>query len=575
MMGAVLDIADDATAAALVVFLRAKGAEAAGHSGGRTLLEHLLGTYWITRRWGQSRWLAHAALIHSVYGTDSYERRLLPAGQRAAVAEVAGDRAERLAHLFCVTPRGPLFAGTHGWARDLPPAATGEQQAHGEAATRDELDALALLHMANLAEQARATDGSPGRWLVRLRDLAELLLDGEAIVPPLFVAQLATLSDADESIARTAYLEGVCEEHHEARADAFAFAAACCSVVPEPCVWLAYLSRRRGDDGSARTWAGHARRRLVALGTAWDKRLTFQQWLEIIDTLERSPGLDPPLPPGAVTDPRALFEATGGPATVARSSSRSAAKGYAVPIAPDPAAGRRRFQRYIEALADTGATRPGAIYPDLEARPWHDPTEFPIVGYLESNYPAIRDEILALQATRFHRESERIDRTGDWDVAFLYERGRRHGDACRACPVTTHGIEAFPAMRTAAGLIYVSRMRPMTHITAHRGPTNLRLRCHLAITVPDGDCAIRVAEETRHWQQGKCLVFDDSLLHEAWNRTDQDRVVLIVDLWHPGLSDTEVMLLQALHNYTYRQAERLSRYWSANVAAARDAQDRH
>jgi Aspartyl/Asparaginyl beta-hydroxylase/Domain of unknown function (DUF6817) len=573
-MGAVLDIADDATAAALVVFLRAEGADTAGHSGGRTLLGHLLGTYSITRRWGQPRWLAHAALIHSVYGTDSYERRLLAAGQRAAVAEIAGDRAERLAHLFCVTPRGPLFAGTHRWARELPPRATGgDQDASGEAATRDELDALVLLHMANLAEQTRATDGSPGRWLIRLRDLAELLLDGEAIVPPLFVAQLATLSDADESIARNAYVEGVYEERHEARAGAFALAAAYCSVVPEPCVWLAYLSLRRGDDGSARSWAGQARKRLAALGTAWDKRLTSEQWLEIIDTLERSPGLDP-LPPRAVTDPRTLFEATVGTAVVARSSSRSAAKGYAVPVAPDPAAGRRRFQRYIEALADTGGARPGAIYPDLEARPWHDRTEFPIVGYLESNYPAIRDEILTLQATQFHRESERIGRTGDWDVAFLYERGRRHGDACRACPVTTHGIEAYPVMGTAAGLIYVSRVRPMTHIAPHRGPTNLRLRCHLAIKVPDGDCAIRVAEETRHWQEGKCLVFDDSLLHEAWNHTDQDRVVLIVDLWHPGLSDTEVMLLQALHNYTFRQAERLSRYWSANAAAARDAQAR-
>ncbi len=66
-------------------------------------------------------------------------------------------------------------------------------------------------------------------------------------------------------------------------------------------------------------------------------------------------------------------------------------------------------------------------------------------------------------------------------------------------------------------------------------------------------------------------MFDDFFEHEAWNRTGEDRIVLIVDLWHPGLSDTEVMLLEALHNYTYFHAERLSRYWSANAAAARDA----
>ena len=58
--------------------------------------------------------------------------------------------------------------------------------------------------------------------------------------------------------------------------------------------------------------------------------------------------------------------------------------------------------------------------------------------------------------------------------------------------------------------------------------------------------------------------------HEAWNHTDEDRIVLIVDLWHPGLSDAEVRLLEGLHAYTYRHARRLSRYWAANVAAARE-----
>ena len=85
---------------------------------------------------------------------------------------------------------------------------------------------------------------------------------------------------------------------------------------------------------------------------------------------------------------------------------------------------------------------------------------------------------------------------------FLYERGRRHEEICDACPATTSVIERDGAMRTAAGLIYVSRMRPGTHIQAHRGPTNLRLRCHLGLAVPDGDCAIRVEDETRHWQGG-------------------------------------------------------------------------
>ena len=169
---------------------------------------------------------------------------------------------------------------------------------------------------------------------------------------------------------------------------------------------------------------------------------------------------------------------------------------------------------------------------------------------------------------QFHPESERIARSGDWEVAFLYERGRRHDDVCDALPVTSRGIETHPTIRTLAGLIYVSRMRAGTHIAAHRGPTNLRVRCHLGLKVPAGDCAIRVGDETRRWQEGKCLVFDDYFDHEAWNRTGDDRVVLIVDVWHPGLSTIEVSLLQGLHRYAHLHARKLNRYWSANAAAA-------
>ncbi len=562
----------DDTAGAIVAFLRAEGVAGLRHAGGRTLLDHLLGTYWILRRWGQPAWLQHAGLIHSVYGTDSYQRALLSQARRGDVAAAAGDRAERLAYLFCVTPRGPLFAGTHLWARDLPIRSTSlaEHPNRGDAATRDELDALVLMHMANLAEQARAGDGSPGRWLVRLRDLAETLVDSDTVLPPLFIARLAAFSEADESLARRAYMEALGDEG-EGRPWRLSLVAAVSSVVPEPCVWLAHMSRCAGDCVWASSWTAQARKRLTALGAAWDKRLSFEEWLAIIEAFERPREEDLTHVAGAVTDPRALFEAIVGQSDRARPIASASVTGRRPIVAPDAEAGRRRFHRYVEALADGDRPSSGAIYPDLPSRPWHDPRDFPLVRYLESSYPAIRAEILALADTRFHRESERIARTGDWDVAFFYERGRRHDEVCAACPVTAHGIEAHPTIRTAAGLVYVSRMRAATHISSHRGPTNLRVRCHLAIKVPTGDCAIRVADRTRRWQEGKCLVFDDYLDHEAWNHTDEDRIVLIVDLWNPGLSPTEVMLLEALHGYTYYHARRLSRYWSANATAASQA----
>ena len=255
---------------------------------------------------------------------------------------------------------------------------------------------------------------------------------------------------------------------------------------------------RRGDGGSPPSHAarlGQARQRLSALGTSWDKRLSFEEWAELIDALEHSGDEHP----RQALHPRALFEAVLRPRAAARSSEIEAPA-----IAPpDPDAGRRRFHRYVDGLGHVGESRPG-------------------------------------------------------------------DDVCAACPVTAHGIEIYSTVRTMAGLIYVSRMRAGTHIAAHRGPTNLRVRCHLPIEVPEGDCAIRVGAQTRRWQEGKCLVFDDHFEHEAWNHTDEDRIVLIVDLWHPGLSDTEVALLEALHGYTDVHARRLNRYWAANAQAARE-----
>ncbi len=531
------------------------------------MLDHLIGSYEIVRRWNQPVALQHAALIHSVYGTGVYRQRLLPPSRRADLIKIAGDEVERLAYLFSVTAREPLLAGTHLWARDvtMPLAAREFDTPDQLPATRAELDALVLLHMANLSEQARARDGSPGPWLVRLRELAELLITSDTVVLPLFVAELAALSDEEESTALRAYSAGVAEvDDPAARASALALVAAVCPVVPEPCVWQAHVSRCRGDVPLAMSWARAAQRRLLGLGTPWDKRLAFDEWLRLARLLERSDQPDLPSPAGAIADPRTLLEVLAG-----ADSSRQSRPESPNPVTPQgAAAGRQRFQRYMETLSQAHGPALRGIYPDLDSRPWYDTAAFPLTNYLQSHFEAIREELLALEPSRFHRESERIRRTGDWDVVFLYERGRRRDDVCDACPVTTHGIETHAAMRTVAGLIYVSRMRPATQISAHRGPTNLRLRCHLGIKVPDGDCAIRVGDRTRRWREGECLVFDDHFEHEAWNRTTEDRIVLIVDLWHPDLSATEVRLLEGLHRYVYAHARRLNRYWSSNAAAA-------
>ena len=82
-----------------------------------------------------------------------------------------------------------------------------------------------------------------------------------------------------------------------------------------------------------------------------------------------------------------------------------------------------------------------------------------------------------------------------------------------------------------------SRLSPRTHIKPHCGPTNLRWTAHLGLVVPKSksDCRIRVGNEWMSWSAGKVIVFDDSFEHEVRNDTDEERVVLLIRLWHPEL----------------------------------------
>ncbi|MDQ6834738.1 MAG: aspartyl/asparaginyl beta-hydroxylase domain-containing protein [Actinomycetota bacterium] len=559
---------DEPTADRLIAFLEAEGASRYGHGAGRSLLDHLVGTYEIAGRWEQPPWLQHAALIHSVYGTESYRPQLIPWSRRDEVIALAGEQAERLAYLFAVTPRRGLFAGTHRWTRGLVTASsesTGEMSV-APPATGDELDGLVLLHLANLADQAQASDGSPGTWLVDLRDLAEVVFDSNAVTPPLFIATLAGFSKADESACRAAYRDALAQSDPAPRAERLTMAAAICPVVAEPCVWMAYEAGCRGDLMAAHEWARTAQQRLLRLGASWDKRLRFDEWRTVITVLGGNIRERPDAATATAGDPRALYDEL----VHADGGRRAAAEAPPVNAHPDPANAIARFQRYMGMLADATTPEGRLLYPDLDRRPWWEPGACGLAVELESHFAEIRQEVLALDPSRFTPESERIRRTGDWDVAFFYERGRRHDEVCEACPVTTRVIEGDGALRTAAGLIYVSRMRPGTHIEAHRGPTNLRVRCHLGIAIPGGDCAIRVGDETRPWSEGSCVVFDDSFEHEAWNHTGEDRIVLIVDLWHPSLSSAEIHLLSGLHRYAAGYARRLDRYWTVNAAARRE-----
>jgi ornithine lipid ester-linked acyl 2-hydroxylase len=154
-----------------------------------------------------------------------------------------------------------------------------------------------------------------------------------------------------------------------------------------------------------------------------------------------------------------------------------------------------------------------------------NPSDFPFIAHLEANWQSIRQELEQLQPQHFMPWTETFLYETGWDVFGLYAFGHKLPQNCQRCPETTRLVEQIPGMTTAG----FSSLAPGTHIVPHVGYTNAVLRCHLGLIVPDG-CALRVGEETRQWQAGKALIFDDTVEHEAWHRGKGDRVVLLIDV---------------------------------------------
>jgi len=384
------------------------------------------------------------------------------------------------------------------------------------------------------------------------------------------------LSPEEEATARDAYLTGLSALTHDANKaqQELLRAANVCPWIAEPLVWLAYLQLQRGDREGARPRAARAEELLAQWGTPWDKRLSYGAWSWLAAFLTRQLS-DPtklgPLPAPNLRDLLAFLEQLQERRWIRIDPSPPLAEEPEPVVAGKAGVGTdaavSRFHSYVASFASRGNTSRMSVYPGLRTRPWHEPAKFPLARALRDAYPEIQREIGALDEGLFSRERENIARTGDWSILFFNERGRRHEEVAARCPVTSGIIEAHRAVRTFAGLSYVSRLRPGTHVTSHYGATNLRLRCHLALKVPTGNCAIRVDGQLRQWKEGECLVFDDFLLHEAWNHASGDRVVLIVDLWHPDLADEEIRLLEGLHRYAAAQGAFLEAFWAANARA--------
>lgn len=193
-------------------------------------------------------------------------------------------------------------------------------------------------------------------------------------------------------------------------------------------------------------------------------------------------------------------------------------------------------------------------FPGLSNRAWYSRGEFPWMREIERHTPEIRQELLAVlesdigfqpfvkvpnahPGAAYWRE---LNDSPNWNAFFFYRDGERHLENHSRCPMTSAALDAAPLIRIAehSPETFFSVLKPGAHIPPHTGVVNVRLVCHLPLIVPP-DCGIRVGDETHGWEEGKCIVFDDTFEHEAWNRSRNTRVVLIFDIWNPDLTAAE------------------------------------
>lgn len=197
--------------------------------------------------------------------------------------------------------------------------------------------------------------------------------------------------------------------------------------------------------------------------------------------------------------------------------------------------------------------QPSAFYyPYLPQRQFYEREEFDWAAGLEAAAPAIRAELLALledsdfrpyienNPDRPHRDFHGLNESRDWTALYLWRNGEVVEENASRCPATMAALEKVPLSRigTQTPAVLFSRLEPGAHIPPHGGMLNCRLICHLPLIVPHG-CWLRVGNERREWEEGKLLIFDDSIEHEAKNPTGELRIILLFDVWRPELDEAE------------------------------------
>mgnify|MGYP001791972439 CR=1 FL=1 len=193
---------------------------------------------------------------------------------------------------------------------------------------------------------------------------------------------------------------------------------------------------------------------------------------------------------------------------------------------------------------------------ELSASPiWSDDEFFSDITMLESRVDDITREFnnayLNLWPTGWLINNTA---SGEWAVFHLINQGAAVKKNCDECPLTYGVINQLVGsmQENVFANVSFSVVQPGTSISPHYGPTNVRIRCHLGLQVSRPDTSYMTVNGRRvSWKYGRCSIFDDSFLHGVDHSADNPdpRAVLLVDFWHPELTELERSTIDSLFKF--------------------------
>ena len=177
------------------------------------------------------------------------------------------------------------------------------------------------------------------------------------------------------------------------------------------------------------------------------------------------------------------------------------------------------------------------LFSAVPVKPILNVRDFPQLSALRDNWQMIRDEALHLFDEGYIRAAAKNNDASfnsffkeGWKRFYLKWYGEPLASARALCPKTVALVESIPSVNAAMFAL----LPPGGRLNPHRDPFAGSLRYHLGLSTPNSDvCRIFIDGEPYAWRDGEDIVFDETYIHSAENRSDQTRIILFCDVERP------------------------------------------